>query len=249
MAIKANDVIYLPVTLATLAGVPVSFATKAALLAAGFAFGYRVSGAAVSSPTWSWNVINAATGEHEIALTVADGKADAVLRPPFGYRCNVASWILDVESNDLDAIASAVLSSSGTSIVTAGISTGRLDDWIQADDYAHTGLVVPLGALSKVGLSDLTGSPTLTCGAKQYWPTKNAADTEEIRFVVTVTDGANRVVKITSTWAAALSFNAGIVLATAEKRSYKVDLSVSNAGLKQTVGQYDLDLKWQADTQ
>lgn len=240
----AGDAIFRLLLLQTDAGAADSYANKAAFQAAGWDLTFEDATGAAISPVPTWTLADEGSGLHRVNLDEPTGRWYAKITIPAGHYTPSVALSGDGDAYDAGDVIAAVQAGLGVgALTTNGVLTGQLDDWIQGDSYAHLDLVVPAWALSKVGASAIDeGGVSLLAAAKQPFPTKLAADTEQIVFTVTVADAGNRLIDLTAAW------DAGYVLGSAESRDYTVDLSIKKGSLQVTFAQYALRLLWQADT-
>ncbi len=162
--IKAGENAILPVTLLTTAGAATTYASKALFEAAGWTFHYWLAGVVVASPTWTFVVVDAATGRHEIHLTVSAGSGEAFIKPPAGFMTNVEAFPLDVETFDLDAIG-ALVSTADSGISGDDRAAITNIEVVEGDAFQRT-LTVPAVSLTDFGESTLANVTAVNASAR-----------------------------------------------------------------------------------
>jgi hypothetical protein len=195
MPLKTAEVKPLPVTLQTSTGAPVSYASKSDLLAGGWTFEYWSANAEVASPTWTWTVVDATTGKHEIGLTVDGEQGVAYLYEPSGFTKNVDAWMIDSESTNLADILGAINTSAGQ---PAAEDRALITDIsVTEGDSLQRTLTVPLAAISDFGLTDLS---TVTAVSGAARTSINRIDTSpDFTFSATILDTSARTIAVS--WA------------------------------------------------
>ncbi len=228
------------------AGKPISFATKAAFLAANWALTwYDALGVALSTqPTWSLGAGDA-RGRHLVTYALPDGPWTARVSTPSDLHTS-APIEFDGEGSSYDADSLGGLLAASAGVVVNTTLVGSQTEIFHGDSI-QLDFAVLEAALAYIGVSDLA-SCTLSAGIKL-----NSNDTEDaqdatLSCAILADTSGNRVVRATlNTFPAALAPPTG----GQQTQSAKAHLRLVNTGTTaRTViaSQYDITVKWKATT-
>ena len=237
MPIMAGGTAYLPFRLYTTPGVPVQAANKAALVAAGWSMGVWIGGVNVGSPVWDLVVINESIGEYEIKYTTQIGHGE--IRPigPAGSLSSPDGYVLDVETNDLDSIASLLPPVAGTQ-VTWGTSLSNWGAVEEGDVWTSPPMTVNAAQLEwNLGVTSLVGV-TVEAALKSQ-PTDTPIDiTAEA-----MNPGVN--LNVQASWS---TFPVAMALGALFTKTWYCDIQLIFNGLIWTPFRGQIVVNWQSDT-
>ena len=205
MTWKAGDAVNLPVYLESNAGVPATYASWSAFLAAGWtAIFYQGTTALDTQPTIT--VAPVTSGWHNLAFTLPAGVDSLIITPPAGFTSTPATMILIVPTNDTDSLTSFLAAAVGGSTSTS--QTQAFDfTTIEGDNFAPITFTIPLTALRVLDtssrlvyqyadLTDIGGQPwTIAASARGAW-NRAPASAVSYDFAAVIPDKANRIVAI-----------------------------------------------------
>lgn len=237
----AGDPIIRLLLLQTTAGAADSYADETAFTGAGWDLDFRDSDGITLSPQPDWTLSDEGDGLHAVYIEAEpSGPWFAKITVPAGHYSSGAALTGDGDPYSISGLAALLLSTIGTPVSPGSRVEGVLEDWVEGD-YYNTEIIIPAAELEKISASDLTGV-TVSAAAKQPFPTKTSADTEEITFTVTVIDAAERIVSINT------PVGASVLAAGEDSRAYVLDVTIVKAGKKRTSNRYTFNQVWQADT-
>jgi len=147
-------------------GVAQSYADKAAFQAAGWDLSWQDTAAVALSPQPTWTIADQGNGLHLVAYAVPAGITWAEVTIPAGYIASASAWADEGQSYDADSIAGILNLNQGIPAVSSA-SDGDLGDVVDGDSWNSGVLTVPIGKLTRVGLSDLSTFDTITATLKQ----------------------------------------------------------------------------------
>jgi len=237
----AGDTIGKVVYLQTLAGLPLSYANKAAFQADGWDISWvDTTGTALTSqPTWT--VVNLSNGRHLIGYTVPSGVGIAKPTVPSTYT-DPGTWAVEGQSYDEDSLAALMLTSQGTPTVQSA-TDGDLGDVVMGDSWHSGTLTVPAGKISNFGYTTLSGF-TISAAFKQD-PSQSP-----ITSGITATILSNSGLTCSVSWD---TFPTGMNLSSGSSdlsAQWYLDVQLKNSGAGRilTPLRYSLRVVWQRDT-
>lgn len=221
-------------------GTAESFASKAAFQAAGWDLSWRdVDGVALASqPTWVLS--DQGDGEHLVKYTVPSGFYWVKVTAPEGRVASPAGWSNEGEAYDADSIAGLLLTNQGVPAVISA-ADADLGDVVDQDDWTTETLYIPLGRLTRWGLTfaDLASGWEITAAFKAA-PGDTAVPVD-CEFVDTAT-GAFRI--FWEDWPTGDAMELDDT-ATSKVVYCDVQLSRTSDDLRLTTNRYQLQIVWE----
>ena len=240
MSVAAGYIDYLPFTAYTAPGVPLSVASKAAFVAAGWNIVVWLAGVVVSSPTWDLVVVNQSAGEYEIAFTAQIGQGELrITGPTSAAFTNPDGFILDYDSYSNDLLAALFNQTQGV-IGSFSQADYSLGDYVDGDTFLSPAITIPAAKMSALGQTTLSGL-TIEAAAKTQ-PT----DTQTNLPTPSVVDSTNRIIKINIAANTLPTLAAGITASL-----WYIDVQLIKSGTPNiiaTVLRYTINQLWQRDT-
>ncbi len=226
------------VCLQTTAGAAASYADKAAFTGAGWDLTWRdVDGTALASqPTWT--IADEGASLHRIKYTVPAGFWWVEYTVPAGYRADPASFAGEGQSYDEDSIATLLQTNQGIPALQSAADRD-LGDVVMGDSWNSGTLTVPVGKLSTLGFTTLTGLSVITAALKD-------APTSTGSIVISGTIVSATGLTCSAGW---LTFPTGLNLTTEESKTWYLDIQFRNTGATVTITplRYTLRVVWQRD--
>lgn len=219
---KAGDIVPMRVRLLE-AGVPTTYADKAAFLLAGHEVILDLDGAVVVA-TWDFVVIDADEGEHDIMLTMQEGDGYLTVTAAAGVVAWPRTRPVSAEPYNIGSVIGIITSTNGTPINQDRATVS--DFTVTEGDSLLREIVVPLAALSDWGYSDLSDSGWVLSAAARKRENRLAVNPDFVLGAY-ITDTVNRLI--------ALSLNPFATGAqidpsdgTKESQEYLWDVQLSN---------------------
>jgi hypothetical protein len=226
-------------------GVPLSYATKAAMQAAGWdLIWYDEDDVALSSqPTWTLQSAGDSEGRHPIRFIIPSGVWTCpVVKPSIEYYAAPAEFSGEGFSYDTDAIGSLIATSNGvalTPVTTADSAEIYMGDSIILD------FAVTEAALTYIGAASLAAIDTLLAEIKL-----NTTDADQAATVggltesITSDTSGNRVVRaVLDAFPSALNVPDG-----AKSLACTAHLRATEGTKTAIIGEIALTIKWRATT-
>lgn len=226
-------------------GLPVAYASKAAMQAAGWDLTwYDEDGVALSSqPTWTLPVAGETTGRHQIRYVMPSGVWTAKVTVPSALASAAPVEFSDEgTSYDIDSVGSLIASSSGVSLTPVLTSdTAEIFD----GDSIVLDFSVTEAALSYVGAASLAAVDTILCQVKL--DSLNSDDTASVTgFTNSITSdtSGNRVVRCTLN-----AFPAALAVQDSTKSlAATAHLRLTEGSKTAIASEIKLTVKWKATT-
>lgn len=240
-----GDEIPQPVYLFDATGKPETFATKAAMQAAGWdLIWYDEDETALSSqPTWTLQSAGEASGRHHIRYVMPAGVWTCpVVRPTVDHYAAPTEFTGEGTTYDVDSVGSLIATSGGVAL-TPVTTSGEAE--IYDGDSIILDFSVTEAALTYIGAASLTAIDALSAEIKL-----NTADSSAAATVATLTESitsdvsGNRVVRgLLAAFPAALA-----VPAAAKSLACTAQLRATEGTKTAIVSEIALTIKWKATT-